>query len=269
MSARITSTDHPAAPLTTAALSCLDGVRHGFFTREGGVSGGIYASLNCGFGSNDVADDVAANRARAAAAVGLPYRSLVTAYQVHSPGVVTVERAWQPERAPRADAMVTRSPGIALGILAADCAPVLLADRAAGVVGAAHAGWRGALTGVIDATVDGMVRLGADVARIVAAIGPCIAPDSYEVGAEFRERFMAAAVENEPFFQAGERAGHYRFDLPGFVRARLAAAGVATIARVDRDTYADEALFSYRRATHRSERDYGRNLSVIALAPPG
>ena len=254
--------------ITTPSLDRLDGIRHGFFSRQGGVSGGIYASLNCGFGSNDRAEHVAENRARVAAALDLAANALLTVHQVPSPDVVTVTATWQPGDAPRADAMVTCVPGIALGILAADCAPVLFADREAGVVGAAHAGWKGALGGVIEATVDRMIALGAVPGRIAAAVGPCIAQESYEVGAEFRDRFVAAAPAHEQYFGAGARAGHYQFNLPAFVRSRLEAAGVGSIATLDRDTYADETLFSYRRATHRAEDDYGRNLSVITLSRP-
>lgn len=251
--------------LTVSSLKSLAGIRHGFFTREGGVSGGIYASLNCGFGSNDDATHVMANRSRVASAIGLPYEALLTVYQVHSPEVVTVTAAWRPDDAPRADAMVTREPGLALGILAADCAPVLLADCEAGVIGAAHAGWKGALGGVIEATLERMAELGAQTSRVSAAVGPCIARESYEVGAEFRARFVADNAGHARHFAAGQRDGYYQFDLPGFVRDRLAATGVASVEDVARDTYGDETLFSYRRATHRQEGDYGRNLSVIAL----
>jgi hypothetical protein len=255
--------------ITASSLDRLDGVRHGFFSREGGVSGGIYASLNCGFGSSDRADHVAENRARVAAAVDLPPDAVLTVYQVHSPEVVTVMATWSPGEAPKADGMVTRTPGIALGILAADCAPVLFADAQAGVVGAAHAGWKGALAGVVETTVARMVGLGAKPANIAAVVGPCIAQKSYEVGAEFRDRFVAAATAHERFFVAGERAGHYQFDLPAFVQSRLEAAGVGSIATLARDTYGNETLFSYRRATHRGESDYGRNLSIIALNRAG
>ncbi len=250
---------------TASTLDAIDAIRHGFFTREGGVSDGIYASLNCGFGSGDKTENVAANRARVADAVGLPYRALLTVYQVHSADVVTVTADWRPEDAPKADAMVTREPGIGLGILAADCAPVLFADRAVGVVGAAHAGWKGALGGVIEATLDRMIELGAERSRIAAAVGPCIARDSYEVGGEFRDRFLAASTGYDRFFAAGRREAHYQFDLTGFVRSRLESAGLTAVEALDRDTYSDETLFSYRRATHRQEGDYGRNLSVIAL----
>lgn len=251
--------------ITAPTLGRLDGVNHGFFSREGGVSGGIFRSLNCGFGSSDETGHVAENRARVAAAIGVPADAMVTVYQIHSPEIVTVTAPWLPADAPKADAMATREPGIALGILAADCAPVLFADATAGIVGAAHAGWKGALGGVVEATVERMVALGAEPSRIVAAVGPCIAQPSYEVGEEFRARFVAAAPAHDRFFAAGQRAGHCQFDLPGFVRSRLEAAGVGSVETLDRDTYGDETLFSYRRATHRGEGDYGRNLSVIAL----
>lgn len=251
--------------ITASSLDRLGGVRHGFFTREGGVSGGIYASLNCGYGSDDRPDHVTENRARVAGAVEVAADALLTVYQVHSPGVVTVTETWRPEDAPKADAMVTDRPGIALGVLAADCAPVLFADAQAGVVGAAHAGWKGAIGGVVEATVAAMQELGAARTRIIAAIGPCIAQASYEVGAEFRARFVAEDATHERFFADGARPDHYQFDLPGFVRSRLEGAGIAAVETVARDTYANETLFSYRRTTHRGEPDYGRNLSVIAL----
>lgn len=255
--------------ITASSLGRLDSVLHGFFTREGGVSEGIFRSLNCGFGSSDVTAHVAENRARVAGAIGLPAETLITVHQIHSPEAVTVTAPWQPANAPKADAMVTREPGIALGILAADCAPVLFADAEGGIIGAAHAGWKGALGGVVEATVAGMVTLGADRARIAAVVGPCIAQPSYEVGDEFRERFIAAEPAHDRFFAAGQRPGHCQFDLPGFVRSRLAAAGVGSIETLDRDTYGDETLFSYRRTTHRGESDYGRNISVIALPRQG
>lgn len=256
-----------APSLDRLARNRTGGIQHGFFSRQGGVSSGIYASLNCGFGSNDRAGHVAENRARVAAALDVAPDALLTVYQVHSPDVVTVTATWRPDTAPKADAMVTRTPGIALGILAADCAPVLFADPVSGVIGAAHAGWKGALGGVAEATIEQMIALGAVRTQIAAAIGPCIAPESYEVGAEFRERFVTDAADHERFFTAGARPGHHQFDLPGFVHSRLKTAGISTIENLARDTYSDETLFSYRRATHRSETDYGRNLSVIVLNP--
>ncbi len=254
----------PAA-LEAPALEAAPGLRHGFFTREGGVSGGLCASLNCGFGSDDAACDVAENRRRAARALGAAADRLVTVYQVHGTDVVTVDTPWQPGNSPRADGMVTRRPGLVLGILTADCAPVLLADAEAGVVGACHAGWRGALDGIVDATIAAMVALGAQPARIRAAIGPCIAQLSYQVGPEFRAAFTAADPAHDGFFaaDAGDRS---RFDLEGFVSARLAAAGIGESSAFGLDTCADEArLFSYRRATLAGEPDYGRLLSAITL----
>jgi polyphenol oxidase len=239
---------------------------HGFFTREGGVSDGIYASLNCGFGSGDERAAVAENRTRVAARLNLPPSGLRTVHQVHGRTVVTVEsQDWPPTAAPKADAMVTRQPGVALGILTADCAPVLLADPAAGVIGAAHAGWRGALDGVLEATVAAMVKLGARDEAIRAAVGPCIAQPSYEVGADFPLPFLQQDEVNSRFFSPG-RSGRHQFDLAGYVAARLANAGVGTVQVMRVDTYAEpELCFSYRRATHRGEPDYGRQLSAIAL----
>ncbi|MDX1484109.1 MAG: peptidoglycan editing factor PgeF [Alphaproteobacteria bacterium] len=260
--------DPPLPPLIRdPRLSAERGVKHGFFTREGGTSGGIYASLNAGPGSGDSPDRVAANRARAAAGLGLDPARLVTAHQVHSADVVRVDGPWETDDAPRADGLVTALPGLGLGVLAADCAPVLLADGAGGVIGAAHAGWRGALAGIIDATVAAMEDLGARRSRIAAAIGPCIGQASYEVGPEFPAPFLAETPENDVFFRAAPRDGHYLFDLGGFVAARLAGAGLGPVAPPGFDTCAQERrFFSYRRSILRGEPDYGRNLSLIALA---
>jgi YfiH family protein len=236
--------------------------RHGFFTREGGVSTGIYAGLNCGPGSGDDADAVAENRSRVAAHLGAA--TLLSLHQVHSPDVVTVTGPWQGER-PKADAMVTDRPGIALGILTADCAPVLFADREAGVVGAAHAGWKGAVGGVVEATLAAMAALGARRERVVAAIGPTISQRAYEVGPEFVERFLDEDPEHARFFAggAGDRA---MFDLPGFLLARLREEGVAVATWTGHCTYADAArFFSYRRTTHRGEGDYGRLVAAIMV----
>ena len=243
-------------------------INHGFFARSGGVSGGIYASLNCGFGSNDSNEHVAENRARVATALGIAPTNLLTMYQIHSPTVISVTTPWLLAHAPKGDAMVSDRPGIALGILTADCAPILFADPAAGIVGAAHAGWRGALGGVVEATVAAMTALGAQRASISAMVGPCIAQPSYEVGPDFPAPFRAADPANDRFFTTGVRPGYWQFDLPGFVLQCLAAAGVAEPGAIGHDTYADpQRFFSYRRATHAQEPDYGRNLSVIALAP--
>jgi YfiH family protein len=253
--------------LQAASLSALAGIRHGFFTRAGGVSDGLYASLNAGIGSHDAPENVIENRARMAAALGVAPPDLITAYQIHSPDVVTAERPWTPDARPRADAIVTRVPGLAVGVSTADCGPILFADAAAGVVAAAHAGWRGALTGVIEATLDAMERCGARRSRIIAALGPMIRQPNYEVGPEFVARFAAADAANERFFTPAARAGHALFDLAGHVSARLAHAGVGHVEDVGRCTYADaSSFFSYRRSVHRGEPDYGRHVNAIALA---
>ncbi|BBK39222.1 laccase domain protein [Allostella sp. ATCC 35155] len=248
------------------SLAALPGIRHAFFTREGGVSQGIYAGLNCGFGSGDDGERVTQNRARAMDWLGLPAGALATVHQVHSPTVVEATEPWPRGGAPRADAVVTSRPGIAAGVLTADCTPVLFADGEAGVVGAAHAGWRGALDGVLEATIDAMEARGAARDRITAAIGPCIGQSSYEVGTEFRDRFVAAAPGFDRFFAPGLRPAKHQFDLPGFVAMRLESAGIDRIDRCAADTVPDpERFFSYRRATLRGEPDYGRALSAIAL----
>jgi YfiH family protein len=261
------ATPRTAPRSSPAPLVEIDGIRHAFCGRTGGVSEGIYASLNCGYGSGDDPDRVARNRALAAAQAGIDPAGLVTAYQTHSVKVAEVDRPWRRDQAPEVDAMVTRAPGVGLGILSADCAPVLLADAAAKVVGAAHAGWRGALDGVLAAVVEAMCRLGAERAHISAAIGPCIAQQSYEVGPEFHARFRRAGSDNDRFFRpSAGKPGHLRFDLPGYVAARLAEAGVGQITLAGRDTCAEAAgYFSYRRNTLQGHKDYGRNLSLIAL----
>ena len=242
----------------------LDGVAHGFLGRTGGVSTGLHAGLNVGIGSDDDAAAVAENRRLASEAV-LPGAALVTLYQIHSADCVTVRSPFEDRLRPRADALVTDRPGLALGILTADCAPVLLADKDAGVIGAAHAGWKGAIGGVTDATILAMEALGAKRERITAAIGPCIARASYEVDDAFARRFEAHDPANERFFAEG-RDGHFQFDLEAYVAHRLASAGIGRVALLGLDTYADEArFFSYRRATHRGEPGYGRQISVIGL----
>lgn len=247
-----------AEALTSDTLA---GVPHGFMTRRGGRSQGIVSGLNCGYGADDDPAVVAENRHQAAEAV-LPGATLLGLFQIHSPDVVTVDNPWREDSRPRADALVTSRPMVLLGIVTADCAPVLLADRQAGVIGAAHAGWRGARGGVIENTVDAMEALGADRTRISAAVGPCIARASYEVDDGFRDQFSTA---DERFFGSG-KPGHWQFDLPGYVLSRLAACGVADAAWIARDTYADEgAFYSFRRATHRGEPNYGRQLSLIGL----
>jgi len=252
--------------LQAKSLAALAGIRHAFFTREGGVSQGIYASLNGGVGSNDDRAQVAENRARMAAALGVAREALLTAYQIHSANVVVAETPWTHEARPRADAIVTGVPGLAIGVSTADCGPALLADADARVIGAAHAGWRGALAGVTDAAIAAMERLGARRARIVAALGPMIRQPNYEVGADLVERFRAADPTNTRFFRPAARPGHALFDLPGYVAARLAAAGIAHIEDLAACTYADPARFySFRRTTHLGEPDYGRHVSALAL----
>ena len=251
--------------LETEALAGIDGVRHGFFGRPGGVSEGVWSSLNVGLRSGDDPARIAANRARAAAALGLAPERLVTARQVHGTKALTVTEPWPVDAAPEADALVTDRPGLLLGVLAADCGPVLFADPEAGVVGAAHAGWKGALAGVLEATVEAMIELGAAPGRITAVLGPCIAQPSYEVGPEFVARFVAADPDHARFFAPdGERA---RFDLKGFVAAHLVAAGIGRVEVLPHDTCADESrFFSYRRTTLRREERFGLQLSAIALA---
>ena len=240
-------------------------IAHGFFGRQGGVSKGIYASLNCGPGSNDARDNVMENRARATAALA-PNAALVTLYQVHSAQAVTVSAPWQIPDNPKADAMVTDRPGIALGILTADCAPILLTDPQARIIGAAHAGWNGALAGVVESVLGAMTRLGARPERIRAAIGPRIGQKAYEVGPEFEARFVSADADNARFFARSPRADHWQFDLPAYVARRLKQAGVESVDILDACTYErEDEFFSYRRATHRKEPDYGRELSVIML----
>ncbi len=262
-------TDPHPPQLTDPDLTALDGVRHAFFTRQGGVSTGVYDSLNAGFGSGDDRHSIAENRRRTMVALGLPEAALNTVYQVHGTAVAMVDQRWRPEDAPRADAQVTDRPGIALGILTADCAPVLFAGRKAdgrAVIGAAHAGWKGAVTGVLSAAVDAMEALGATRATIHAAIGPCIARDSYEVGPEFPEPFLDQDPANARFFSPGRRDGHPLFDFAGYVESRLAALSLAAVGRIDADTCAEpDRFFSYRRTTLAGERDYGRELSVIAI----
>ena len=242
----------------------LGGVAHAFLGRRGGVSEGVCSGLNVGWGSGDDREAIAENRRRAVEAVAAG-AELVTLHQVHSAEVVFAEARWADDARPRADAMVTNRPGLALGILTADCAPVLLADLQAGVIGAAHAGWKGAFSGVVESTVAAMERLGASRERIAAAVGPCIAKKSYEVDEAFFRRFAEADPGNERFFGDG-RAGHRRFDLEGFVLSRLAEAGLSRVEALGQDTCSQpELFFSYRRATRRGEPDYGRQISLIAL----
>lgn len=249
-------------------LSTIADVRHGFFTRRGGYSHGVYNSLNCGYGSDDCRETVTRNRVHVARSLGLVVDQIVTVHQMHSPDVVTVTGPWFAQDAPEADAMVTNGPGTALGVLTADCAPVLFADREAGVVGAAHAGWRGALAGVCEATVEAMEALGAGRRHIAAAIGPAISSRNYEVGPEFHDAFMEKDSGSARFFGPSERRGHFMFDLPGFLLRRLNAAGVGSVEWCGKCTYAEEEdFFSFRRTTHREEPDYGRQISAITLGP--
>jgi YfiH family protein len=245
--------------LTTETLNDATGIRHGFFTREGGCSQGIYSGLNCGYDSDDATDSVRQNRTRAMEKLGTEGVVLNTVHQIHSPNVVEVTDPWKAAQAPKAD-------GMALGILTADCAPVLFADANARVIGAAHAGWRGAKEGVLGATVSAMVELGADINNIQAAVGPCIQQQSYEVGPEFHSGFVDEESGSARFFVASAREGRFMFDLAGYVEHQLRSLGLERVDVVDVDTYTDEdRFFSYRRATHRGEPDYGRGLSAILL----
>jgi polyphenol oxidase len=253
--------------LQAQSLSKLTGIRHGFFTRVGGVSEGIYQSLNGGVGSEDSPAKVAENRARMAKHLGVTPDHFLTCYQIHSPEVVVAETPWPASERPRADAIVTRTPNLAIGISTADCGPVLLADPEARVIGAAHAGWRGALTGVIEQTVAAMEKLGAKRGRILAAAGPMIRQRNYEVGQDLLDRFVAMEPNTVRFFKPAKRPGHSMFDLAGYVVSRLRRAEVAEIEDLGLCTYADPAQFySYRRATHQTEPDYGRHINAIALA---
>ncbi len=251
-------------PVLEIAGLHLSGVRHGFFGRTGGRSHGIYTSNNCGFGSGDDRETVAANRAACAARLGLP--GLVTVQQRHTPKVELVTAPWTADAAPVADAMVTDVRGIGLGILTADCAPVLFADAKAGVIGAAHAGWRGAFDGVIEATVAAMAALGAKRGDIAAAVGPCIGQQSYEVGPEFVARFVERDKAYARYFANATADGHHDFALADFVGDALRDAGVGSVVLSGRDTCAEaDTYFSYRRTTLRKEPDYGRQISVIGL----
>ncbi len=250
--------------IETITANSLSGVPHGFLGRKGGVSAGIYAGLNIALGSKDDRDAVLENRRRAVQAV-IPGAELARVYQVHSPDVITVKHAPDQDDPPKADAMVTKTPGILLGISTADCVPVLFADREAGVVGAAHSGWKGAIGGVNEATLAAMEALGADRSRIICAIGPCIAQKSYEVDDAFFRRFAEADPANERFFSSG-KAGHHQFDIEGYVAARLAMAGVRHIECLGQDTYSQpDRFFSYRRTCHAGEPDYGTQISLIGV----
>jgi len=251
----------------SATTLALPGVAHAFFTRRGGVSAGVYASLNGGVGSHDEAEAVRENRARMAAALAIAPERLAIPFQVHSPDALAITAPFPREARPRCDALVTATPGLGLGVTGADCGMILFVDAQARIIGAAHAGWKGALNGVVEATVAAMEALGARAARIQAALGPCIAQPSYEVGAEFVAAFEAGAKGSDRFFARSLNAGRSMFDLHGYIANRAARAGIARFEDLGLDTYADEArFFSYRRATHRKEPDYGRLVAAIALA---
>jgi YfiH family protein len=250
-----------------ASLSRLDGIRHAFFTRDGGVSSGIYRSLNSGIGSQDDAAHVTENRARMARALGVDAARLITAFQIHSPNVVIADEPWSVETRPRADAIVTKTPRLAIGVSTADCGPLLFADAQARVIGAAHAGWRGAFSGVIEGTIAAMEKLGADRGRITVALGPLIRQANYEVSQSFVDEFLRADENHARFFASATRAGHAMFDLPGFIAAQLQKIGIGRFEDVGLCTYADpDRFYSYRRSTHRAEPDYGRHVNAIVLA---
>ncbi|CFX52084.1 Laccase domain protein DR_1966 [Candidatus Filomicrobium marinum] len=254
-------------PLTADTLDDVAGIRHGFFTRDGGVSEGLYASLNCGFGSRDDREAVAENRSRVAAHLGATHSHVLTPYQVHSAEAVIVDQVLAPEDMPQADALVTSVPGLAIGILTADCTPVLFADPQSRVVAAAHAGWRGAVGGILEATVAKMEEVGAQRDRIIAAIGPCIHQNNYEVGDDFEANFTSTQDDNLRFFRRFPGQPRPYFDLLGYVASRLGAQGVGTIALATACTYENESkFFSFRRTTHRGEPDYGRQISAILVA---
>lgn len=253
-------------PLLSPSLSELPGIGHGFFTRQGGVSGGLYASLNCGPGSRDDQEHVFANRARVAQFMGVAPERLVTQYQVHGVDVTVAEQPWKWEDSPQADALVTATPGLLLGVLTADCVPVLFADPVARVVGAAHAGWKGASGNIMEATIAAMERLGASRGSMIAAIGPAIGQASYEVGPEFRERFLVMDPAYAAFFTSPSGDGKSHFDIQGFVAASLRKSRVSAVNLLANDTCIEQdRFFSYRRSTLRKEPDYGRQVSVIML----
>jgi YfiH family protein len=252
--------------LESPLLSAIPGLRHAFFTREGGVSDGIYATLNGGLGSSDDPARVTENRRRMAEQMGVLPAHLLGVHQVHSPDAVIATGPWQRSDArPKADAIVTSTAGLAIGVTTADCGPILFVEPTARVIGAAHAGWKGALTGVLDSTIAAMEQLGAERSAIIAAIGPLIRQQSYEVGPEFVTRFIDTDAEFGMFFVPSARALHAMFDLAGFIRMRLETAGILMIDDLGTDTYADERCFSYRRSVHRKEPDYGRLVHAIAL----
>lgn len=253
-------------PLLAPELAAMDGVRHGFFTREGGVSTGLYAGLNTGLGSDDDRAHVTENRRRIAQYLGVEASKLMSPHQTHGRDVYVAETPWLPGAGPKVDGLVTKMPGLALGVGAADCGPLLFADGQAGVIGAAHSGWRGAYLDIISAVVEAMEGLGAQRSSICAVLGPTISQRSYEVGPEFRQKFLDQSTGFERFFIPSSRSEHHYFDLPAFIEHRALAAGVGLFKRFDLCTYLDPTrFFSYRRATHRQESDYGRMMSAIVL----
>ncbi len=254
------------SPITAPGLAALAGIGHGFYTRAGGASAGLYASLNCGAGSRDEPALVVENRARVASSLGTTRERLLSPYQIHSARAVHVDAPWPEGNRPDADGIVTATPGLAIGVLTADCAPVLFVDTEARVIGAAHAGWRGALSGVLAATLEAMIAIGARRSRVRAALGPAIGREAYEVGPELEAEFLAADGGHARFFRRPEAGARPRFDLQGFVMARLGSLGIAGSESVGLCTYTDESRFySFRRATHRKEADYGRQISAIVL----
>ena len=249
-------------------LSGCSGIRHAFFTRDGGVSTGIYASLNGGVGSNDDASHVAENRARMARHLDVTPDRFLSAYQIHSPQAVVADTPWTNDARPRADAIVTKTPGLAIGISTADCGPLLFADEQARVIGAAHAGWRGAFSGVMENTIEAMEKLGADRSSIKVSLGPLIRQGNYEVSQDFVDQFVRENESHSRFFAPAERARHAMFDLPGFIAARIEKSGITQFQDLGLCTYADpERFYSYRRSTHRAAPDYGRHINAIVLAP--
>lgn len=251
--------------LGSSLLAAVPDLHHAFFTREGGVSTGLYASLNGGLGSSDDPAHVIENRRRMAQHLDVAPSHFLTAFQIHSPDVAVASEPWDNASRPRVDAMVTKTPGLAIGVTAADCGPILFVDPKARVIGAAHAGWKGALGGVLENTIREMEKLGAARGDIIAAVGPLIRQSSYEVGAEFVTRFAQSDANNARFFIPSSRADHAMFDLAGYIRQRLERSGILMIDDVDVDTYADERFYSYRRSVHRKEAYYGRNIHAIVL----
>ena len=256
----------PPIALTLPALDAADEVRHAFFTRTGGVSSGLYESLNCGFSSNDEADNVRRNRTCAMAALGCTTDVLITSRQVHGTQVAVVEGPWPPGETPIADGLVTAVPGLALGLLTADCAPVFFVDGRSRIIGAAHAGWRGAIAGILESTVETMIGSGARATRIVAGIGACIGRESYEVGPSFPDPFLEEAADNDKFFRPAARDGHHMFDLSGYIRCRLESMELRDVTALDNDTcHEADLFFSYRRSRLHGEHDFGRGLSAILI----